>query len=130
MEYPGHRFRPEDLLTFVEMEDFAQDWQDLGLNDDALMALQVLIMIRPKGNPVVSGTGGLRKIRFSPRGSGRGKRGAFRIGYVYFEEFGIVLLVVAYGKNDSDDIPAAHRKLIRAEIQEQKREFSRKFFRS
>jgi hypothetical protein len=78
-------------------------------------------MTNPKGHPVVKGTGGLRKIRFSPTGTPHGKSGSHRACYVYYEEFGIVLLVTAYPKNRKDDLSAADRNTIRRMIEEQYR---------
>jgi hypothetical protein len=55
----------------------------------------------------------------SPAGSAHGKSGSYRTCYVYYEEFGIVLLVTAYPKNKTDDLSAAARKAIRKMIEEQ-----------
>lgn len=34
VSYPGHYFKPEDLLHFVELRIFTQAWdKDLGLDD-------------------------------------------------------------------------------------------------
>ena len=65
------------------------------------------------------GTGGLRKIRFSPADSAKGKSGSYRACYVYYEEFGLILLVTAYPKNKRDDLSDAARKAIRKMIEEQ-----------
>jgi hypothetical protein len=107
----------EDWKRFVEIPYFRAKWKSLGLTDDDLNALQIMIMMQPKGAPVVSGTGGLRKARFSPPGSGRGKRGAYRIGYAYFEEFGVVCLIAVYAKNDQENIPIAQRREIKIAIE-------------
>lgn len=85
----------------------------MGLDDDDLRTLQVMIMVDPIGSPVVQGTGGLRKLRFAPKRWNTGKRGAARICYVYYEEYGIVLLVLAYSKNQSDDLSPDQRKTIK-----------------
>jgi hypothetical protein len=124
--YPEHAFQPEDLLTFVELHGFADDWRDLRLTDEDLQALQVMIMTKPDGAPVVPGTGRLRKVRFAPSSWNSGKRGAARVCYVYFQEFGLVLLVIAYSKNEKDDMPAAHKKAYRDLIAREQREFSRR----
>jgi hypothetical protein len=73
----------------------------------------------PKAAPVVPGTGGLRKTRFAA--TGRGKRGSLRIGYVYFEEFGVIALLAVYAKSDQADIPANQRQQIRGMIGELRR---------
>ncbi len=66
---------PEDLLTFVYLDEFADDWKQLHPNDtdeESLWALEVAIMMAPSKAPVVPGTGGLRKLRFVEEGSNRG----------------------------------------------------------
>src|SRR5438045_3077195 len=88
---------PKSLPRFIELKPFEAGWKRLGLGDDDLFALQLGIMLNPTGWPVVAGTGGLRKMRFTSVRWKTGKRGAARIGYVYLERFRVVLLVIAYG---------------------------------
>jgi hypothetical protein len=113
-------------LTFVETSAFSGNWQRLNLTDDDLSALQNAIMARPKNAPAVQGTGGLRKIRFAAQGGGRGKRGGHRACYVYFEDHGLVLLVVVYAKNERDDISPTQRKTIRRLIASTKEALARR----
>lgn len=127
--YQSDGIRPEDLLAFIELRGFSDDWKRLGLDDDDLLGLQVAIMAGPRQPPVVAGTDGLRKIRFAPRRWKTGKSGAVRVGYVYFEEFGIVLLVVAYAKNEQDDLSASEKRAIRDLIRRQKQAFETRRFR-
>lgn len=108
-----HPSQPLEVLDFIEMEGFADDWRRLGLNDDELIALEMTIMVQPMRPPVIPGTGGLRKIRYAPRRWQRGKSGAVRVCYVYFHDFSLALLVVAYAKNEQDDLSAADNKAIR-----------------
>jgi hypothetical protein len=122
--YPQHAFKPEELLSFVELKPFEIGWKDLGLNDEDLLALQITIMLDPTGAPVVEGTGGLRKIRFAPSRWKRGKSGAARIGYVYLREYGTVLLVIAYSKSEKDNLAPAEKKVIRHLIQRVEQEFA------
>lgn len=70
----------EDWKRQVLMPYFQNKWEHFRLDDDDLRALQIMIMMRPKGPPIVPGTGGLRKIRFSRRDTNRGKSGSYRIG--------------------------------------------------
>lgn len=62
--------------------------------------------------PVVTGTGGLRKTRFSGARSDRSKRDSYRVCYALLPEYGIVLLVTIYAKNEAHDLGAADRKAI------------------
>jgi len=105
--------KPEELLHFIEFPAFSTAWEkDFGLDDDALLALQLLIMANPKAHPIVRGTAGLRKLRFAPQGWHVGKRGALRVCYVYFQEYGVVLLVAVYSKGQKDDLSSEERKLV------------------
>jgi len=81
-------------------------------------------MLNPQGHPVVQGTGGLRKLRFAPLRWKTGKSGAVRIGYVYLQEHGVVLLVIAYSKNEKDDLAPAEKKAIRQLIEKIENEFA------
>ena len=72
---------PLNLLNFVHMPWFAAEWSRLGLDDEDLRFLEISIMVHPEHGDVIRGADGLRKGRFSPPGSGRGKRGAFRYFY-------------------------------------------------
>lgn len=127
--YRKHEITPKDFLTFVELDGFRDDWERLGLNDDDLNLLQVAIMSAPTWYPVISGTGGVRKLRFSPGRMKRGKSGAFRVCYVYFEEFGIVLLAIAYGKNERDNLTTAEKNALRQYVARQQKQFSEGYFR-
>ena len=98
--------------TFLHLDIFDDEWSDLGLGDDDLQELQSAILASPERYPIVRGTEGLRKIRFSPSREARGKRSAYRVGYVRFREFGFILLVTVWGKNDRSDLAASDRDAI------------------
>jgi len=114
---PQPTLEPAQLLHFIELRAFTEAWDHrLELGDEELTALQILIMLQPKAAPVVSGTGGLRKLRFAAESKATGKRGGLRVCYVYFEEWGIVLLVTAYAKTRKEDLSAAEKQRIHAVI--------------
>lgn len=114
---------PEDLLQFVEMRPFSEKWQRLRLTDDDLLVVQLGIMARPDRWPAMKGTGGLRKLRFSPESWHSGKRGALRICYAYFPSCSTALLVAVYAKDEKDDLTADEKKTIRAFLRRIKKTF-------
>lgn len=127
LTYMGHQFSPDDLLDFIELPQFTKRWNDLGLDDDAdLTALQVMIMVHPKGGNVIQGTMGLRKMRFAPAAWNSGKSGAARVLYVHFEEFGIVLLCLVYGKDEMSTISDKVKKILNKYIAEIEGELRRR----
>jgi hypothetical protein len=123
LSYPEHIADPQGLLTFVHSHGFEDDWRDIGLKDEDIWIVQLMIQSDPEKNPVVKGTGGLRKMRFAPPTSS-GRRKWFRVGYVYFPEAATVLLIVAYAKNEADDLSAADKKFIREMIEREHKIFS------
>jgi len=63
---PHHIADPQGLLNFIHAHGFESDWKDIGLRDEDLWVMQLMIQADPEGSPVVKGTGGLRKLRFAP----------------------------------------------------------------
>jgi hypothetical protein len=119
LRYPSHLLEPEDGLSFIESEVFARAWKRCGLKDTDLFELQLLIMAHPKLHPVMERTGGVRKIRFTPDGARAGKSGSHRGCYVYYEEYGVVLLLTAYPKSKKDNISDAGCNAMRRMVEQQ-----------
>jgi hypothetical protein len=82
--------------------------------------------VRPDGAPIVSGTGGLRKLRFAPTGWRSGKRGAISIGYLYLEAHATVVLVIAYAKGQKEDLTANEKAAIAVQLERIKKEFAKR----
>lgn len=123
--YPKHRLRPVDVLTFIEMTGFSDDWHDLGLTDWDLQHLQIMMMAKPTTGRVVKETGGLRKLRFTSPKWKIGKRGAVRVCYVYFEAYSVVLLVAAFGKTEKANLTPKEKEVIRNLIHREQQAFER-----
>ena len=101
---------------FIELPGFTRAWAALDLRDGDLWALQASILEGPDRHPVVSGTGGLRKVRFARPGGGRGKRRSYRVCYACFLGNGVIILAMVYGKGEQADLTAAQRKEIAAAL--------------
>jgi Uncharacterized protein conserved in bacteria len=92
---------------FVHTKVFERTWASIGCTDDELSAMQEVICSNPKVGDVISGTGGLRKLRIPL--SGTGKSGGARVLYVDFEIYGTSYLIYAYPKNERANISAAEK---------------------
>ena len=119
--------RSSRLLRFVRFPSFLRDWHRIGLGDEALRALEYELIGTPDGAPVIEHTGGLRKLRFAPPGSGRGKSGAYRVCYAYFPAFGTVALFVAFGKNERADLAPAEARAVAKALKAFEAELRRQF---
>lgn len=116
---------PEDCVVFTREKSFDADWESLNLDDEALRALETAIMADPSGPAVVPGTGGLRKVRFTPESWGTGKSGAARICYVYFEDLSQVFLLLAYSKGHRETLTAKEKQIIKKLIGEIEKKLKR-----
>ena len=50
--------------TFIEVPLFSKRWKEIGLDEDELQTLQIMLLKDPESGPVMEGTGGIRKVRF------------------------------------------------------------------
>ena len=57
----------------------------------------------PEAGDVITGTGGLRKVRHSDATRGKGKRGGLRIIYYWWEPKRQFWLFTLYDKDELDD---------------------------
>jgi hypothetical protein len=108
-------------LSFIQLSGFSANWKRLKLTDEDLRNLERAIMDAPDHPPVMSGTGGLRKIRFAQAASSSGKSGGLRACYVYFAEFGLVYLCAVFPKNVQANLSAAERAMYRKVLESFKR---------
>ena len=120
-------YDPGKWPRFVWFPAFLRDWERLGLDDEDLRSLEIEILEEPTRAPVIKGTGGLRKLRFSGRKSIRGKSGSNRVCYVHFPEFGTIVLAVVFGKNEKDDLSPTDRRAISAIIRAYREEIETEF---
>ena len=84
------------IRTFIEVPLFTKRWKEIGLGDDELHALQIMLLKDPASGPVMEGTGGIRKVRF-PLES-KGKSGSVRVCYTDFAEYEVTYLITAFIK--------------------------------
>jgi hypothetical protein len=83
-------------------------------NDEDRTNFITFIAANPDAGDVVSGSGGLRKVRWGS--AGRGKRGGVRV--IYFNRLanGEIWLLLVYGKSMRENIPAHVLRQIKEEI--------------
>lgn len=48
--------------TFIEVPLFSKRWKEIGLGEDELQALQIMLLKDPESGPVMEGTGGIHLI--------------------------------------------------------------------
>ena len=77
--------------TFIEVPLFTKRWKEIGLDDNDLHSLQIMLLKDPESGPVMEGTGGIRKVRFPLEN--KGKSGSVRVCYTDFAEYEMLYLI-------------------------------------
>jgi mRNA-degrading endonuclease RelE of RelBE toxin-antitoxin system len=98
--------------TFIELPPFER-LRESYLDDRAYKELQNELMKNPEAGDVITGAGGLRKLRFGDEKRGKGKRGGLRIIYFWKDTNDQFWLFTIYDKNENDDLSPVERKALR-----------------
>jgi hypothetical protein len=106
---------------FVESREFTE-WVVMHLPDEAYAGLQRELMNNPTKGDLMSGCGGLRKVRTGDPRRGKGKRGGARVIYLYVPEAKRFFMLDIYGKDEKDDLSAAEKKAFAALVDILKRQ--------
>lgn len=73
------------------------------MSDDALEDLFDFLEENPKAGDTISGTGGIRKLRWKTGKGTRGKSGGVRVLYHYSNDV-LIILITLFGKSEKENI--------------------------
>ncbi len=110
------------IRTFIEVPLFSKRWAEIGLGDDELLSLQIMLLKDPQSGPVMEGTGGIRKVRFPFEH--RGKSGSVRVCYTDFEEYEVTYLMTAFTKDEKDNLTKEEKNVLKRLVKSLKTEAS------
>lgn len=100
-------------MVIIETSIFTRLIRDL-MNDDEYRDLQIALVERPDSGDLITGGGGLRKIRWKLEG--QGKRGGVRVIYYWVVSDEQIRLLYVYPKNKQENLTAdqlaALRKIV------------------
>lgn len=99
------------MRTIAETPTFIRQSEKL-FNETEKRELIDFLAENPLAGDEISGTGGVRKVRFAA--SGRGKRGGARIIYYYLDDDMPVYALLAYAKNAKTDMTPDEKKAVRS----------------
>ena len=106
--------------TFIEVPLFTKRWKEIGLDDEELQALQIMLLKDPESGPILEGTGGIRKVRFPLEN--RGKSGGVRVCYTDFAEYEVIYLITAFEKKDQENLTAEEKNVLKKLVKSLKEE--------
>lgn len=93
----------------VHTREYDKDTAEL-LTDDEVAAMEFAIAGDPEAHPIISGTGGVRKARWSRSGSG--KSGGVRVAYYYVGHRGIIYMLLVFRKSEKSNLSKAERNAL------------------
>nr|WP_206674673.1 type II toxin-antitoxin system RelE/ParE family toxin [Rheinheimera pleomorphica] len=106
-------------MEFIETSLFTKQIKQIA-TDDELRVLQQQLIAQPMKGDLITGTGGLRKVRMAT--GGQGKSGSARVIY-FLATAEIIYLLLAYAKSEKDSLTAAEKaelkqltKLLKGEV--------------
>ena len=102
-------------MLFIETPIFTKLVIDL-ISDDEYRKLQLALVLRPEAGKLISGSGGLRKIRWKSGGSG--KRGGLRVIYFWDVPMDIIYMLLIYKKGKKEDLTPNQLKTLRNLVKE------------
>lgn len=108
------------IRTFIEVPIFTKRWKEIGLGDDELKYLQIMLLKNPDSGQIMEGTGGIRKVRFPLEN--RGKSGSVRVCYTDFAEYEVIYLITAFEKKEQENLTKEEKNAIKKLVKALKEE--------
>jgi len=99
----------------LQTEKFKKEIKKLLLSkkmqSDDFETLKKELAENPCAGDLISGAGGIRKIRI--KSSSKGKSGGFRICYYYYVKNEEIYLILVYQKNEQENITQEQKKFLK-----------------
>ena len=99
---------------FIYTTVFDRRWEEMGLADTDLQALEKFIMDNPEAGDIIRGTGGAIKLRFALPSENKGKRGGVRVIYMDIVRNAHTHLLLCYAKSKQDDLTNEQTKQLKS----------------
>lgn len=103
------------LVTVVELPEFEANCLRLLTNEECDDLIDFMARF-PETGAVMTGTGGVRKLRWAK--AGRGKRSGVRAVYYYHNPAMPIYAITIYGKSGKENLTKAERNTMRRLVRE------------
>jgi hypothetical protein len=102
---------------FIESRVFQKEWTKLGYSEEDYEKLTDYLTDNPGIGNMISGTGGVMKLRW-PASGYRGKRGGSRVIYFAKNRQRMVYFIMVYSKNNQLDLTEAQKRTLRTLVKQ------------
>lgn len=103
-------------MEFIETPVFTAQVERL-LSDKEYRGLQLALVLRPEQGALIPGGGGIRKLRWRQRGTG--KRGGLRVIYYWVTAEETIYMLFVYRKARQSDLTQDQLKVLRRLVREE-----------
>ena len=103
---------------FVELLTFERRRSGY-LDDEQFRQLQMNLLTDPERGDLITGTGGLRKMRFADARRGKGKRGGLRVVYFWWMHGAQFWLFTIYDKDEMEDLSQREKNALKRMLQDE-----------
>ena len=97
-------------MRILRLKRYLRAMAAMGFDDAGMREIETAILAAPYAHPIIKGLKGARKARFAR--PGMGKRGGGLIVYFLAIKGRVLALLLAYPKNERDDLTDDDRKAI------------------
>jgi hypothetical protein len=97
-------------MRILRLKRYLRAMQAMGFEELEMQEIELAIRAAPEAHPMIKGLRGARKARVRRRGMG--KRGGGRVIYYLAVRGQILAFLLAYPKNEKDDLTQDDRKAI------------------
>ena len=98
------------IRTFIEVPIFTKRWKEMGLGDDELKALQIMLLKDPETGAVMEGTGGISGVR---------------VCYTDFAEYEVTYLITAFEKKERENLTMEEKNVLKKLVKSLKEEIAK-----
>ena len=111
---------------FIRLFEFERQCKNIGLNEDDIKDIEIILLCNPNIGEIMVGTGGIRKFRESLESSNKGKRSGIRVIYIDFSSYEKIYMLTVYKKGELDNLSKAERNDLRKLVKILEYELQRK----
>lgn len=97
-------------MSVIETPSFLRDAKRL-MDDEGRLEIVAFLAYNPDAGDILQGTGGIRKVRFARKGSG--KSGGYRVIYFFHSQDTPLFALNIFAKNEKISITPAERNTLK-----------------
>ncbi len=97
------------MITIIEFSGFLSQVGS-SISSDERDEFINFIARNPEVGDIISGTGGVRKVRWGSKN--KGKSGGLRVIYYFYDELAPIFLLTVYGKGEQENLTSEQKKQI------------------